>query len=154
MPDHTGGMGGPSAGTDTAPLIDARQQAHADAVLQRVLAPFLEPLTVTNQELGQVRAERDAAIVERDILLTQLAARQEGAGSSAKGTEGILVSLPTMSDPEGAEQAEQASEKQHWPWWMRSLAGKQHEGESNERRKDDTPTYDGSGASCARVMTY
>jgi len=81
-------MGGPSDGADTAPLIDARQQAHADAVLQRVLAPFVEPLTVTNQELGQVRAERDVAIVERDILRPQLAARQEGAGSSAKGNRG------------------------------------------------------------------
>ncbi len=92
MPDHTGGMGNPSVGTDTAPLIDARQQAHADAVLQRVLAPFLEPLTVTNQELGQVRAERDAAIVERDILLTQLAVSQEGAGSSASSAKGRATS--------------------------------------------------------------
>jgi len=81
MPDHIGGMGGISDGMDTASLIDARQQAQADAVLQRVLAPFIEQLTVTNQELGQVRAERDAAITAQehaeriaDDLRAQLAA--------------------------------------------------------------------------------
>jgi len=71
-PNDVSGMGGMADGMDTAPLVDARQQAQADAVLQRVLAPFIEQLTVTNQELGQVRAERDAALMERDRLRDEL----------------------------------------------------------------------------------
>jgi hypothetical protein len=53
VPDSGGGTGGISEGTDTASLIDARQQAQADAVLQRILAPFIEQLALTNRELGK-----------------------------------------------------------------------------------------------------
>ena len=42
-----------------AALISPEQQAQADAVVQRLLAPFIAELGAVREELGHVKAERD-----------------------------------------------------------------------------------------------
>jgi hypothetical protein len=100
MWDGEGGMGGISDGTDTVALIDARQQAQADAVLQRVLAPFIEQLAETNQELGRVRAERDAAIAERDRLqAAHDALMMTMQQQPSRATDGLPDERPDLPEP-------------------------------------------------------
>lgn len=111
MSDDAGGMGGTSDGMDTASLIDARQQAQADAVLQRVLAPFIEQLTATNQELGQVRAERDAAIAERDRL--------QAAYDAAEASIRRNVPQDTEIRPEKLESPHTAANHAERGFWQR-----------------------------------
>ena len=43
-------------------LISREQQAQADAVVQRLLAPFIAELGAVREELGQVKAERDGQV--------------------------------------------------------------------------------------------
>ena len=111
MSDDAGGMGGTSDEMDTASLIDARQQAQADAVLQRVLAPFIEQLTATNQELGQVRAERDAAIAERDRL--------QAAYDAAEASIRRNVPQNTEVRPEKLESPHMAANHAERGFWQR-----------------------------------
>jgi len=58
-----------------AALISPDQHAQADAIVQRLLAPFIAELGTVREELGQVKAERDelrrrveAAEAERERL--------------------------------------------------------------------------------------
>jgi len=90
-------------------LISPEQQAQADAIVQRLLAPFIAELGTVREELGQVKAGSAAkdetiaklrhraehAEAERDRLTTPNAAQD------APGTpEG-----PTPDDPSGAPSA-------------------------------------------------
>ncbi len=120
-PNDVSGMGGMADGMDTAPLVDARQQAQADAVLQRVLAPFIEQLTATNQELGKVRAERDVAITARaeaerisEVLREQLATASSRSAILHQTTE-VSAPLDTQSDGSAVAEARRRS------WFHRLL---------------------------------
>ncbi len=52
-------------------LMSPEQQAQADAIVQRLLAPFIAELGTVREELGQVKAERDA----KDATIVELRRR-------------------------------------------------------------------------------
>ena len=58
-----------------AALVSPDQQAQADAIVQRLLAPFIAELGTVREELGRVKAERDA----RDETIAALRRRAEAA---------------------------------------------------------------------------
>jgi len=49
-------------------LVSTEQQAQADAIVQRLLAPFIAELGTVREELGKVKAERDQFEREREEL--------------------------------------------------------------------------------------
>jgi len=75
-------------------LVSLEQQAQADAIVQRLLAPFIAELGTVREELGQAKAERDDlrrrvehAEAERDRLTAaQAAPAAPGALEEASGT--------------------------------------------------------------------
>src|SRR5919202_1667834 len=73
---------GPPALTD--------QQAQAEALVQRLLAPFIAELGEVREELGRVKAERDAARAELAILRAD--ARQDARDAARAATGGARAS--------------------------------------------------------------
>ena len=90
-----------------AALVSPDQQAQADAIVQRLLAPFIAELGTVREELGRVKAERDAhaltiaelrrraevAQAERDRLAVAHAAQEPPGAQEAPG-EGTVVAAP------------------------------------------------------------
>ncbi len=61
--------------SQAAALVSPEQQAQADAIVQRLLAPFIAELGGVREELGRVKAERDA----HEATLAELRRRAEAA---------------------------------------------------------------------------
>lgn len=94
-------------------LVGTDQQAQADAIVQRLLAPFIAELGTVREELGRVKAERDA----RDETIAALRRRAEVAEAE--------VSLRREQEAKAAQlsmSADEASRHYEDPprsWWAR-----------------------------------
>jgi len=87
-----------------AALISVAQQAQADAVVQRLLAPFIAELGAVREELGHVKAERDGQVE----LLADLRRRTEAAETEAAALRLRLaeVSVPPVVVVAGQDATE------------------------------------------------
>jgi len=95
--------------SQTSGVIDPQQQAQADAIVQRLLAPFIAELGGVREELGRVKAERDAqgatiAELRRRAALAEaelLRHRDEWALSRQRDAERAQTAQDAPGAPEG-----------------------------------------------------
>ncbi len=80
-----------------AALVSPDQQAQADAIVQRLLAPFIAELGMVREELGRVKAERDA----RDETIAELRRRAE----MAEAERDRLTVAQVVQEASGAQEA-------------------------------------------------
>ncbi len=85
-------------------LVSSEQQAQADAIVQRLLAPFIAELGTVREELGRVKAERDAGAA----TVAELRRRAEAAEAEADTLRLRLaeVSVPPVLVVAGQEALE------------------------------------------------
>jgi excisionase family DNA binding protein len=105
---HNGAVS-PQAGM----LVGDGQEAHQLAVVQRLLAPFVEELSRTNAELGRTQERLAATERERDEL------RQRVADLETEDHLGTAAAR--QDDPEATESADVADEPRSGvrAWWHR-----------------------------------
>jgi len=89
--------------TAVVPTTDAQA---LEMIRDEWLRPLIAEIGELREELGKVKAERDAA-------LERLAVREQ---------ESPVQTLNVA--PAGTEREPEGFPKQRWPWWMRILAGK------------------------------
>jgi len=100
-------------------LVSPDQQAQADAIVQRLLAPFIAELGTVREELGRVKAERDA----RDETISELRRRTEVAEAEQ---DRLAVAQAAREAPSATEipAAAQGDAPGVWGrvrrWWERS----------------------------------
>lgn len=101
-----------------AALVGTDQQAGADAIVQRLLAPFIAELGTVREELGRVKAERDA----RDETISKLRRRAEVAETARDRLAAAQASSAAPSAPD-APMAVQDEGRSGWGrirrWWGR-----------------------------------
>ncbi len=83
--------------SDTA-LVDTVRRAEAEALVQRLLAPFVAELGAVREELGRERARREAAERERDELRARLDAAQ-AAPAAPEAPTVLLVEADGHTHP-------------------------------------------------------
>ncbi len=93
-------------------LVGTDQQAQADAIVQRLLAPFIAELGTVREELGRVKAERDA----RDETISELRRRAE----IAEAERDRLTSVQAASAPLSALEVPIAVQEDHPGMWGRA----------------------------------
>ncbi len=77
-----------------AGLVSPDQQAQADAIVQRLLAPFIAELGAVREELGRVKARAEAAEAERQAAereRDELRARLDAAQAAPAATEAPTI---------------------------------------------------------------
>ncbi len=138
------GVSGTTSGTDTGsepfvvPTLDAERRAQADAVVQRILAPFVMELARTSEELGMVRAdlrheierreraerERDDAHLERDALYSRLMAVPADSAAQTLPDDAMRTHSDQreQDDPRSFYETQRAGETSSSSWWSRVLA--------------------------------
>ena len=91
-------------------LVRPEQQAQADAIVQRLLAPFIAELGEVREQLGKVKAERDGQAETIDNLRRQLAEAQSAPPAapppaSAAPTPSAHDDTPVAPAPAGGFRA-------------------------------------------------
>jgi len=110
LPSPTNGAAQPLTGVvrhnadnppQPAALVSPDQQAQADAIVQRLLAPFIAELGTVREELGRVKAERDA----RDETIAAL--RRRAAVAEAE-RDRLAVAQAAQAGPGAPEASPEA----------------------------------------------
>jgi len=131
LPSPTNGAAQPLTGavhtnppdpSQSAPLVSSDQQAQADAIVQRLLAPFIAELGTVREELGRVKAERDA----RDETIAELRRRAEVAEAElARRHEDVEVAQAASAGPHDEEAPAGAPGAAPGVWgWLRRWWGR------------------------------
>ena len=101
---HDHGPAGPATATATATaatdMAAVNRQGEAEALVQRLLAPFIAELGAVREELGRVKAERDAARAELAAL--QTIGRPMAAPQASPAARGEAEAGDTTTTPGGA----------------------------------------------------
>jgi len=95
-----------------AALVSPEQQAQADAIVQRLLAPFIAELGTVREGLGRVQAERDA----RDETIAALCRRAEVAEATRDRLQ-AAQEAPAVRGPAPAPAAGPWARLR--AWWVR-----------------------------------
>jgi len=118
LPSPTNGAAQPLIGavhtnppdpTQSAPLVGTDQQAQADAIVQRLLAPFIAELGTVREELGRVKAERDA----RNETISELRRRAEVAEAAR---DRLAIAQAAQTVPGALEAPAEAQEAAPGLW--------------------------------------
>lgn len=91
-------------------LVSPDQQAGADAIVQRLLAPFIAELGTVREELGRVKAERDA----RDETISELRRRAEVAEAAR---DRLTAAQAAQEAPAKAQEAAPGAWGRLRRWW-------------------------------------
>ena len=108
---HNGAARASGAGGDGAPLTTS-QQAQADVVVQRLLAPFIAELGTVREELGRERERRETIERERDSLQAEVNALR-AAVAAAEASPAVAPTPPPIVAQEPPQRA-------WWAFWRRS----------------------------------
>ena len=108
---HNGAASAPGDGLDGAPLTTS-QQAQADVVVQRLLAPFIAELGTVREELGRERERRETAERDRDRLQAEVDALR-AAATAAEASQAVAPTPVTIVVPGPPQRA-------WWAFWRRS----------------------------------
>jgi excisionase family DNA binding protein len=107
---HNGALAAPGAGSDGAPLTTS-QQAQADVVVQRLLAPFIAELGTVREELGRERERRETVERQRDHLQAEVDALR-AAATAAEASQAVAPTPAPIVAPEPPQRA-------WWAFWRR-----------------------------------
>ncbi len=120
-------------GSQPGALVDGTQQAQQVAVVQRLLAPFVEDLAKTHTELGRVQERLAVAEQERDELRAELD-RLRAAADAPQDAPVAQPEAPGATEPPRPGEASPVAWRRPPPieetpiarwrrWWRRVVDG-------------------------------